>query len=132
LFDKLCTILYKDGDERTHSYALKIVGNMTIGTDLQTQRLIDEGLLDLFTSYLNTSSFKVLKETIWSISNVAGGCLSHITLLYESKILDTIVKYIVDLTPQFNENQTIKIVIFINIDSKGMLLCINISIKRRI
>lgn len=122
LFDKLSSILYKKAEEKTHIYSLKLLGNMTLGTDVQVQRLIDIGLLDILYSYLNTSNLKLLKETIWGISNIAAGTLSQINRIYESKILDKIIEYIITLTPRINETNTIKIVKHINIDLKRMLL----------
>jgi hypothetical protein len=125
IFSKLSEILEKKNDEKNHLYAIKIIGNILSGHDIQIQRMLDLGVLNIIYNYLFTSNYKILKEVIWCISNIAAGALNHIDKLHEYGIFKILMKYINDLTPIMNTQNIIKLVYCFNIDSKGVLLCFN-------
>ena len=67
--------------------AIRLVGNMTIGSDIQTQAIIDGGVLNNLQLLLASKQKKIRKESCWLISNIAAGTAEQLQRLLESGIL---------------------------------------------
>jgi importin subunit alpha-1 len=53
--------------------ALRAVGNIVTGDDMQTQAIIDAGGLPCLCHLLSNSKESIRKETCWTISNITAG-----------------------------------------------------------
>ncbi len=63
---------------RHHSYhvqtpALRSVGNIVTGDDIQTQTIINSGVLPALLMLLNSPKESIRKEACWTISNITAG-----------------------------------------------------------
>lgn len=61
--------------------ALRIIGNVISGTDVQTQAAVDAGALRGLVPLLNHSKKNIRREACWAVSNVAAGTLAQISAL---------------------------------------------------
>lgn len=57
---------------------LRIIGNIVSGDDLQTQAILDCGLLPVLSTLLSSSKDTIRKEVCWAISNITAGTKSQI------------------------------------------------------
>ncbi len=82
----------------TKLYCLKVIANMTSSSDVQTQFLINEGILEVYKSQLEDQDFSVVKETLWGLSNICAGSISQIERLFQCGIPFKILKIAHNLT----------------------------------
>lgn len=74
---------------------MKIVGNIVTGNPLQTQAVIDAGLLPFLTKLIFHEKRSIRKESCWVISNIAAGTQQQIKALIVNDflpILETVIK----------------------------------------
>jgi HEAT repeat protein len=72
--------------------ALRTVGNIVTGDDLQTQIIINCGSLPALLALLNTSHKKsIKKEACWTISNITAGTKEQIQAVIDSGIIPPLV-----------------------------------------
>ena len=57
---------------------LRIVGNIVSGDDVQTQAILDCGLLSILFDLIKSPKDTIRKEVCWSISNITAGTKSQI------------------------------------------------------
>jgi hypothetical protein len=84
-------------------YCVRIIANMASGNDVQTQILIQNGVVELYKGLLEETDIKVVKEALWGISNICGGTVSQIAKVFSNNILDKIldiVDYLIPLATQ--------------------------------
>jgi hypothetical protein len=75
--------------------AIRVFGNFTSGNDRQTQDIIDIGILNReVPQILQTGSNKVIKETIWMISNILAGTPAQIQSVINAKLVPSILQYL--------------------------------------
>ena len=60
------------------SPALRTVGNVLSGDDIQTQMCIDLNVLDYLEALINSSNTAIVKEATWCLSNIAAGNIEQI------------------------------------------------------
>lgn len=65
--------------------ALRTLGNLVSGNDLQTQSVLDAGALVYMPSLLRNAKKNIRKETCWLLSNVAAGNANQISTLTHTK-----------------------------------------------
>lgn len=53
--------------------ALRAVGNIVTGNDLQTDAVINAGILDVLGRLLEHSRLSIVKEAAWTVSNITAG-----------------------------------------------------------
>ncbi|XP_076881458.1 importin subunit alpha-1b-like isoform X2 [Bidens hawaiensis] len=72
--------------------ALRTVGNIVTGDDLQTQHIIERGALPCLLSFL-THSYKksIKKEACWAISNITAGNKEQIQAVIEAGLIAPLV-----------------------------------------
>lgn len=63
--------------------ALRTMGNFVTGTDSQTQRVIDSGVLAPLVRLINHDKKNIRKETCWLISNIAAGTPDQKSQLFQ-------------------------------------------------
>ncbi|KAK2117161.1 hypothetical protein P7K49_004047 [Saguinus oedipus] len=71
--------------------SLRTVGNIVTGTDEQTQRAIDTGILNVLPQLLQHNKPSIQKEAAWALSNVAAGPCHHIQQLLAYDVLPPLV-----------------------------------------
>jgi len=72
--------------------ALRTVGNIVTGNDLQTQSVINSGALGCLHHLLMTTHKKsIKKEACWTISNVTAGTKEQIQAVYETGLVGPLV-----------------------------------------
>ncbi|KAL6874697.1 hypothetical protein ACP4OV_013362 [Aristida adscensionis] len=75
------------------SPALRVVGNIATGNDLQTQVIIDCQALPLLLNLLATCQKKsIIKEACWAISNITAGNKEQIQDVINGNIVDSLVR----------------------------------------
>eukprot|EP01025_Chloroclados_australasicus_P032313 TRINITY_DN3275_c0_g1_i4.p1 TRINITY_DN3275_c0_g1~~TRINITY_DN3275_c0_g1_i4.p1 ORF type:complete len:549 (+),score=80.48 TRINITY_DN3275_c0_g1_i4:238-1647(+) len=73
--------------------ALRTVGNIVTGDDLQTQVIINCGALSCFLHLLNTAYKKsIKKEACWAISNITAGTQNQIQAVIEAGLIPPLVQ----------------------------------------
>jgi len=77
----------------------RILGNLACGEDLSVQTIIEEGIIDHIKGYLQKDismfSFKILKEVLFTVSNIASGTITQIKFLITNNIFIRIWELIV-------------------------------------
>lgn len=71
--------------------ALRTVGNIVTGDDLQTQVMINSGALQCLVTLLSHSKKGIRKEACWTISNVTAGNKDQIQWVIEANLIPPLV-----------------------------------------
>ena len=71
--------------------ALRSVGNIVTGDDMQTQVVINCSALSALLSLLNSPKEGIRKEACWTISNVTAGNTSQIQAVIDANIIPSLV-----------------------------------------
>nr|GEU61900.1 importin subunit alpha-2-like [Tanacetum cinerariifolium] len=72
--------------------ALRAVGNIVTGDDMQTQYIIDQQVLSCLLNLLSTNHKKsIKKEACWTISNITAGNKDQIQTVIEANIIGPLV-----------------------------------------
>ncbi|KAM7541731.1 hypothetical protein Aperf_G00000006345 [Anoplocephala perfoliata] len=79
---------------RLVSPALRSLGNLILGTDEQTQRVLDLGLLDHASSILSKGKSSLIKELCWLISNVTAGTVNQIQMVIDSGLVPELLRWV--------------------------------------
>ena len=66
---------------------LRTIGNFVIGSDAQTQLVLDSGVFDEFPALLTHSKASIRKEACWTISNIAAGPVKHVRFVLDPSII---------------------------------------------
>ena len=72
--------------------ALKAYTNLLLGTEQQTERLLEGGVLELLETLLETQAQEVRREVMWGLSNVAAGTLQQARRLVQHRIFPKLVE----------------------------------------
>ena len=67
--------------------ALRTVGNIVTGDDLQTQIIINFNALSCLNSLLNSQKKGIRKEACWTISNITAGNKDQVSLIVAKRRL---------------------------------------------
>ena len=71
--------------------ALRSVGNIVTGDDVQTQVIINCGALPALLSLLSSSKDGIRKEACWTISNITAGNSSQIQAVIDANIIPPLI-----------------------------------------
>lgn len=74
-----------------HTPALRAVGNIVTGDDLQTQVIINCGALSCLPSLLASPKKGVRKEACWTISNITAGNSNQIQSVIDANIIPPLI-----------------------------------------
>ena len=77
--------------ETVQSAALRAVGNIVTGDDMQTQVILNCSALPCLLHLLNCSKESLRKEACWTISNVAAGNRQQIQAVIEANIFPVLI-----------------------------------------
>ncbi|CAH2101709.1 unnamed protein product [Euphydryas editha] len=72
--------------------ALRAVGNMLTGSDVQTDRCLEAGCLDHIASLLHCGKPSLVKEAAWAVSNVLAGTQEQIQQAIDKGLLNHLVQ----------------------------------------
>jgi hypothetical protein len=81
---------------------LKIVGNIVTGNPLQTQAVIDSGILPFLAKLIINEKRTIRKESCWVISNIAAGTQQQIKALIVNDFLPILESVIKSDEPEVN------------------------------
>lgn len=74
---------------------LRILGNITTGSDFVTQSLIEvPGFFDVLVNVLNSDNSKNIKEVCWLISNIAAGTHAQVEILIDSGVVSQTIQFL--------------------------------------
>ena len=76
--------------------ALRTIGNIVTGDELQTQQVIDNGGLPKLLDLLNNENKGIRKETCWTISNITAGTIKQIQAVLENDIIQTLIRLLAE------------------------------------
>lgn len=72
--------------------ALRSIGNIVSGSDLQTQMAVDAGVLNILPQLMRHPKASVQKEAAWALSNIAAGPCKQIQQLITCGLLSPLVE----------------------------------------
>ncbi|KAL9658007.1 hypothetical protein ABK040_012662 [Willaertia magna] len=76
-------------------YALKTIGNIAIGNDIQTHHIVNDTILQGLLQLLSNTKVSVRKEVCWTISNmVANGNEDHIQSVINANLMPKVINLI--------------------------------------
>ena len=92
MIDQVLTLL-DSTDSKVYSQAVRIAGQMSVSADHSvTDRLIDGGYLEIVKKLLGCSSSNLIKEVLWSLSNITAGTQSQVqAFLRDTDLFERIV-----------------------------------------
>lgn len=61
--------------------ALRAVGNIVTGNDLQTDAVINSGILGVLGRLLEHSRLSIVKEAAWTVSNITAGKINTFSVM---------------------------------------------------
>ncbi|XP_047542594.1 importin subunit alpha-1-like [Vanessa atalanta] len=71
--------------------ALRAVGNMLTGSDVQTDRCLEAGCLDHLIALMHCGKPSLVKEAAWAVSNVLAGTQTQIQMAVDKGLLQHLV-----------------------------------------
>lgn len=72
--------------------ALRTIGNVVTGNDVQTQTVIDQGALPAFHFLLNHPRRAIKKEACWCLSNITAGSVEQIQAMIAADLYPVIIQ----------------------------------------
>ncbi len=93
---------------------MKIIGNIVTGNPLQTQAVIDAGVLPYLAKLIFHEKRSIRKETCWVISNIAAGTQQQIKSLIVNDFLSILEQVIKNDEPEVNKIYINNLIKFIN------------------
>jgi hypothetical protein len=71
--------------------ALRSVGNIVTGDDIQTQTILNCNALAALLSLLSSSKETIRKETCWTISNITAGNPAQIQSIIDANLIPPVI-----------------------------------------
>ena len=76
--------------------ALRTIGNLVTGDDIQTQVVLDCNVLSPLLALLNSSKKAIKKEACWTVSNIAAGNKSQIQTIINADMVPSLIRLLGD------------------------------------
>ena len=73
-------------------FILMILGNIASGDNIQTQTLINNGIIDFVNELLKEYNLKILKNVFWIVESICSGSLGQISCLFEKNTIYFIIQ----------------------------------------
>uniref|UniRef100_A0AC34F0D7 Importin subunit alpha n=1 Tax=Panagrolaimus sp. ES5 TaxID=591445 RepID=A0AC34F0D7_9BILA len=81
-------------DVKIKSPSIRIIGNIVSGTDKQTQKMLDYGILTDIKEMLNFwNSDQIMKDIFWTLSNILAGPIEQANAVFDADIFSNILEY---------------------------------------
>jgi len=87
LVEKVITTMIDGVDSKIQMAAIRVAGNISIGSDEQTQHVLDAGVLKHMPKILSCRKSRVHKEVAWFISNVCAGTEVQVQAVFDAGII---------------------------------------------
>jgi importin subunit alpha-1 len=71
--------------------ALRTVGNIVTGDDMQTQIVLNSGVLNALLSLLSSPKEGIRKEACWTISNITAGNVEQIQHVIQANLIEPLI-----------------------------------------
>jgi hypothetical protein len=81
----------RSGSFAIQTPALRIIGNVATGDDMQTQVILNLSILGVLPSLLNSIKKNIRKDACWTLSNITAGNTSHIQAVIEANLFPHLV-----------------------------------------
>ncbi|XP_022686306.1 importin subunit alpha-5-like [Varroa jacobsoni] len=94
VLDRLVSIISSSNDRNLVVPALRTLGNIVTGTDVQTQAVIDHGALPAFRHLLTNETLNLRKEVAWALSNITAGNQSQIQAVITAGLVPCLIELI--------------------------------------
>ena len=89
----MARLLWND-DPRVQRAAIQTLGQISVGSDAQTQLLLDCGVVKASIPLLSADSTRTVKDACWMLSNITAGPLNQIDEVVQSKAITSLVQVI--------------------------------------
>lgn len=89
------SVIIRFAFDMTQLGALRAAGNISTGSDEQTQTLLHEGALDYFAGLLKHPNVEISKACIWCVSNVAAGDEAQVQAVIVAGLVPLVVELMV-------------------------------------
>jgi len=99
IYHLISQYIYETQNLSNKIFCVKIISNLTGGNDVQTQRLIEQGIIYLFKQLLEENDIKILKEAMWGLSNICAGTVSQIHKVYDEGLITKVFELVYRLMP---------------------------------
>lgn len=81
--------------------ALRAVGNIVTGTDVQTDSVIQAGALNYLGKLLNHTRLNVVKEAAWTLSNITAGNQVQIAEVINAGLIPPLIQVLYSVCIKF-------------------------------
>ena len=78
---------------------MRAVGNIVTGTDDQTQHVLNCGALRQLSTLLSHDDDNIIKEAVWTISNITAGSVEQIQLVIDAGLIPPIIRLMTQVVP---------------------------------
>jgi hypothetical protein len=73
---------------------------------VQTQTLINEGIIELYRGLIEEDDVGIIKEVLWGLSNICAGTVSQIERVFECGLLNRVLEIANYLLLKVDEDKT--------------------------
>lgn len=88
------TPLLTHQETKIQAAAIRALGCITTGSDMQTQAVIDAGAIPHLRKLLSENKDKIVREALWFVSNISAGSQNQIQAVIDGGILPSIIYYL--------------------------------------
>jgi importin subunit alpha-6/7 len=96
---KLLQIMNRTDNEEIILAGIHIFGNISTGSDQQTQQLIEVGVCPILRQNIDHQNKAIQKYTLWTISNISAGTSTQIQSIIDSDIVPKIFQLFQNESP---------------------------------
>ena len=103
---KLLVKIMNEYDYSIKFYCVRIIANLLSGNDVQTQTLINEGIIELYRGLIEDDDVGIIKEVLWGLSNICAGTVSQIERVFDCGLLSRVLEIANYLLLKVEEDKT--------------------------
>ena len=89
------------GELQVMTPALRALGNIVTGSDVQTDAVVAANALPVFANLLKHGRMNIVKEAAWTISNVTAGNTTQIQAVIDANVLAPLIDVLVRVSFYF-------------------------------
>lgn len=88
----LISMITDDNHPHLQIEATWAVTNIATGSTLQTNSLVEKGIIPIYISLLSKSNIHLIEQAVWGIGNIAADCISFRNQLINNGAMEALVK----------------------------------------